>query len=69
MAYFLRFVKECTVPEAWAKLQVEHPQLLEGMPTPERKITWEEVETAQLPVIGARARMAFLSLPQSIIYR
>jgi hypothetical protein len=52
MAYFLRFVKECSEPDAWAELVATHAQLLDGMPTPGRSISWAEVATATLPLVG-----------------
>ena len=52
MAYFLRFVKECTAPDAWDQMVEENAELLEGMPTPGRRISWEEIDQASLPVIG-----------------
>ena len=53
MAFLLREVKNDTPPEVWAQLRGKHADLLEGVPTPGRRIDWDEIDTAELPLFGA----------------
>ena len=53
MAFLLREVKNDTPPEVWAQLRGKHADLLEDVPTPGRRIDWDEIDTAELPLFGA----------------
>jgi len=51
-AYYVRQVKEEAAPPLWAQLRQKSPGLLSDCPTPGRKIGWEAVATAELPLFG-----------------
>ena len=55
-AYFLRLVKENTAPALWAQLRAARPRLLEGTPTHGRRIAWDEIDRAELPLFGDTRR-------------
>eukprot|EP01043_Picozoa_sp_COSAG02_P005748 COSAG02_NODE_158_length_32954_cov_16.416771_3_plen_701_part_00 len=55
-AYMVRMVKEETDADLWAALRAKHPKLLDDVPTRGRKIEWESLDDAELPVFGANRR-------------
>eukprot|EP01043_Picozoa_sp_COSAG02_P010960 COSAG02_NODE_397_length_23124_cov_439.255635_2_plen_708_part_00 len=52
-AYYVRQVMENTDPQLWAQLREKSPRLLVDVPTPGRKIDWDELSTAAFPLFGA----------------
>ena len=52
MAFFLRCVREKTAPELWGQLVAAYPELLENTPTVGRRIRWDSIENAEMPLFG-----------------
>jgi hypothetical protein len=52
--YLLRELKQNTDQNIWNELQVQYPDILENVPTIGRRIDWDSVESAVLPVFGQK---------------
>lgn len=50
--YFLKRLQESLPVELWEQLVQNHPNLLDKVPTQGRRIEWEEIPGAPLPVVG-----------------
>jgi hypothetical protein len=65
MKFFLRLVKQETNPEVWHELTEVRPDLLSNTPTRGRRITWEEIDSAEPPVFGDTTAESWLgSIPE-----
>jgi hypothetical protein len=57
MAFRLRELKEEIAVDAWAALRFSEPELLADLLPGGRGISWDEIDTAEYPIFGARLRL------------
>lgn len=55
-AFLVRLCKEEADRKLWGKLREKFPNLLDGVPTDDRRICWDELDHAELPLFGANLR-------------
>jgi hypothetical protein len=52
MVYFLRQLKQSTDDGLWNDFQTANPNILRNVPTARRRISWHEIDGAQIPTFG-----------------